>query len=159
MKNLQEINPSITHDSLSQAIKEEFFNRYQDRCEVQELDFKELQKIPTLDKAYQEMKDWTWRFGETPDFEHNLETRFDWGIIDLYMQSEDGKITGVQLYSDTLYPQLVDEVKFCLTGVTYDKQGINQAVERTKEIMINRQEPPETVKYLDEFKKWLVESI
>ena len=30
---------------------------------------------------FDQMKDWNWIFGETPKFEHSLETRFDWGIM------------------------------------------------------------------------------
>jgi lipoate-protein ligase A len=31
--------------------------------------------------VYEELKDWKWRFGETPDFQHDLEKKFDWGLI------------------------------------------------------------------------------
>jgi len=57
-----------------------------------------LQKEPILQKYYEEFKvrvqinntlykrlnyaqDWEWRFGKTPEFEYNLERRFDWGIM------------------------------------------------------------------------------
>lgn len=33
-------------------------------------------------------QNWDWRFGETPDFEHHLETRFDWGVMDINCDSK-----------------------------------------------------------------------
>jgi hypothetical protein len=33
------------------------------------------------------MKNWEWRFGSTPSFTHHMETRFDWGIMDVNLNS------------------------------------------------------------------------
>ena len=73
-------------------------------CKVEELDPEQLMQAPIV-KEYHDMlmvcatssagvfflilsQDWAWRFGETPDFEHNLEKRFEWGIMDINFNSK-----------------------------------------------------------------------
>jgi lipoate-protein ligase A len=84
-----------------------------------------------------------------------LETRFDWGIIDLYLNSKAGKITSVQLFSDVLYPQLVDQIKTSLMGVTYDAAGIGEGVQNAKNELQRKGEMMELLAYLDDFEGWL----
>ena len=88
--NLVEFNASINHETLSAAIIEAFCEYYRDKdygdtAPVEELDEASLVKQPTLNNYYQQMADWDWRFGKTPEFSHHIETRFDWGIIDLHL--------------------------------------------------------------------------
>lgn len=64
----------------------------------------QLKQIPSLNEHYEQLKDWHWRFGtfgdrihnicyltsaslsgETPNFDHHLETRFEWGIMVIFL--------------------------------------------------------------------------
>ena len=71
------------------------------------------------------MADWDWRFGKTPEFTHHIETRFDWGIIDLHMDIKQAVISEVVIFSDALNVELIDLLKDTLTGIKYDKHEIN----------------------------------
>jgi lipoate---protein ligase len=149
--NLSELNTDLTYDTLNTTLVDEFLKvhnfggkisnardrfltrfvvdqTYDATAEIEVLDHSQLQAIDKLKKFYDEYNNWDWRFGRTPSFEHNLETRFDWGIIDLYLNAEKGRISGVKLYSDTLYPKLVEETQKALLGETYDSAGITRAM-------------------------------
>ena len=49
-----------------------------------------LSSEPHVQRIYRELKDWDWRFGRTPEFTHNLETRFEWGIMDVFFNTKNG---------------------------------------------------------------------
>jgi lipoate-protein ligase A len=110
------VNPAVNNETLSDALVSEFFKAYNATCEIEDLDEAKLKSIDELNKIAKEYEDWEWRFGASPNFEHNLETRFDWGIMDVYLSSEKGRINDVKIYSDSLYPAMVEELQKALKG-------------------------------------------
>ncbi|MGP5439750.1 lipoate--protein ligase [Psychrobacter faecalis] len=122
--NLVEFNADINHEMLSDAIIEAFCDYYGDTAPVEELDEASLAKQPALNKYYQQMADWDWRFGKTPEFTHHIETRFDWGIIDLHLDVKHAVISEVVIFSDALNVELIDLLKDALTGVKYNRRDI-----------------------------------
>lgn len=122
--NLVEFNADINHEVLSEAIIEAFCEYYDDTAPVKELDEASLAKQPALDKYYQQMVDWDWRFGKTPQFNHHIETRFDWGIIDLHMDVQQAVITEVVIFSDALNVELIELLKETLTDIKYNRNEV-----------------------------------
>lgn len=151
--NLTEFNNEITHEGLSDKIIKSFFNHYQHECEIEHLNSNELKKIDKLNNYYHELKDWNWRFGETPKFNHMLEERFEWGGMEVHLDAHKGKITDTKIYSDTLHPEMISLLTENLKGKTYDSQGVTQAVTKT----IN--DLPMIKDYLEEFKSWFIKEI
>ncbi len=127
--NLVEFNEDITHETLSEAIIEAFCEYYRDTdynstALVEALDEASLAKQPALDKYYQQMADWNWRFGKTPQFSHHMETRFNWGIVDVHMDVQHAVITDVVIFSDALNVELIDLLKETLTDIRYDRNEV-----------------------------------
>jgi len=151
--NLQTLNPNITHESICNAFIEEFFRTYNSECKIETFIEDELLKINDINDNYNHLKDWNWRYGETPDFQHNLEHRFDWGIMDIHMNSKEGLITECKIYSDCLDVQLVDSVSESLIGMTYDKNGISAACIKAKDRLKDYDE------YINELHAWLITAI
>lgn len=123
--NLVEFNPNINHENLSQAICEEFCKHYNASCEIEILDENTLAKIENLNKFYQKMSDWNWRFGNTPEFSHHIETRFDWGILDWHINVEHGIILESKLFSDALDTNLIEKLEQSIKGCRYQKNLLN----------------------------------
>jgi lipoate-protein ligase A len=156
--NLTDFSPSATHEALCDALVSEFCMAYgQDPAQVFIEDLKEenLLKIPELNTIHTELSSWDWRFGFTPQFQHNMETRFPWGVIDLYLTAENGKIISSKLYSDTLYPAFVDAIQKAIVGITYDSKGINQAMDKAREELIGS--PSQA--HVEELRSWLLSQI
>jgi lipoate-protein ligase A len=161
--NLTEVSPRVNFDTLSTALIEEFLRAYGagagagDRL-VEELDEAKLKSIPELNKLAEEYADWEWRFGASPEFEHNLETRFDWGIMDVYLSSEKGRIRDVRIYSDSLYPRMIEELQKALLGTTYDMAGVALACDQAKTALA-RSGVVGCDSCLDDVKAWLIQKL
>ena len=147
--NLVEFNEDINHEILSQAIIEAFCKYYGQTVETEELDEASLSKQPALNKYYQQMADWDWRFGKTPEFSHRIETRFDWGLIDLHMNVRQAVIEEVVIFSDALSVELIDLLKEALTNIKYSS---HQVQARLNEL---QQAQPELAMQVDDFCQWL----
>lgn len=148
--NLVEFNADINHETLSAAIIEAFCEYYGDTAPVEALDEASLAKQPALDKYYQQMADWDWRFGKTPQFSHHIETRFDWGLIDLHMDVMQAVITEVVIFSDALNVELIEALKASLTGIKYNKHEVQTNLHKLSEAQ------SDLAAQIDDFSKWLV---
>ncbi|MES2965839.1 MAG: lipoate--protein ligase [Bdellovibrionota bacterium] len=147
--NLNEIAPSLNHDSLCPAIIETFCSHYGSKCEVEPLDPVNLATMPGLKERYEELMSWDWRFGHAPQFTQQLVEYLSWGFIDLHLDSEHGRITRVALYSDSLFPALIEGLRDALEGRAYTKAGIAEAVS------VARDKLPDFASELAEFESWM----
>lgn len=153
--NLVEFNEDITHEILSQAIIEAFCAYYRDTdydgtALIEELDEASLAKQPTLNKYYQQMADWDWRFGKTPQFSHHMETRFDWGIVDVHMDVQHAVITDVVIFSDALNVELIEQLKETLTDIRYDRYEVKAKLAKLGKTH------SDLATQIDEVSEWLV---
>ena len=126
--NLKECNPDISHEKLSDAIIKEFKAHYESDCEVEVLDHKYLQSVDHLNNYYEKLKDWSWRFGETPKFNHFMEERFTWGGIEAHIDSHKGLIQKCTIFSDSLHPEMIEYLTEALVGKQYSPTGIDEAI-------------------------------
>lgn len=128
--NLSLLNQEITHDSLTKKVIEEFYNYYQTEGPIEYLDHSTLETIEPLNRYYEALKDWKWRFGETPKFTHNLVERFEWGEMDVHIDAHKGMIEKCTLFSDSLHPQLVEALANEFPGKSYTAETVDQVVEK-----------------------------
>jgi len=112
-----------------------------------------LKDYPELNSYYEKLKDWQWRFGETPEFTHQMEEKFTWGHMDVNLDTHKGKVTNVKIFSDGLHPEMIEYLMEDLTGRDYTPESIYQGIEATKNKL------PMIADYLDEFSRWLLVQI
>jgi hypothetical protein len=79
-------------------------------------------------------------------------------VQDIHINSKEGLITDVQVFSDSLYPAMVDAVKEKLTGATYDRKGIVDALDDAAQCF-NHSDHSEERNQIEEMKHWLAENI
>src|SRR5699024_9958602 len=94
--------------------------------------------------------DLNWLFGKTPAFSHHIETRFDWGIIDLHLDVQQAVITDVVIFSDALNVELIDELKQALVETKYTIADVKAKLETLK---VERVDLADQV---SDFEQWLV---
>ena len=126
--NLSTLDAAITHETLSAAVIDAFCRHYGSAPVAPTLlDQSFLQQQAALKETYEAIRDEKWRFGETPEFSHVLEGRFEspapWGTIDVHINSRKGLILEAKVFSDSLYPQLIETLAAGLSGVSYDAAG------------------------------------
>lgn len=147
--NITEVNPKIHHELFCKQMIQSFFDHYGDQCEIEELNPDELQGKASLQNYYESLKDWKWRFGETPKFEHQMSERFEWGGMEVHLNSHKGMITESKIFSDSLHPEMVELLESKLSSCPYSKSGIEAAcLEAGSEL-------PMVVDYIQEFSLWL----
>lgn len=125
--NLVDFQPDITIDSLKAALRAAFEEEYG-------LESGELKRSDLPEKEIQEriehFSSWEWLYGKKLDFQYELETRFDWGNMNLQFQVDSGVIQDVTVYSDSLNPEIVERIPEYLRGVRYERDAICGAIRR-----------------------------
>ncbi|MFX3675749.1 MAG: lipoate--protein ligase [bacterium] len=147
--NLTDFNPKITHEALCHQIVQEFFKEYGQECEIEHLDDAWLKTIKPLNDYYENLKDWKWRFGETPKFNHHMSARFDWGGMDIHLDVHKGVITAATIFSDSLHPEMIESLAQAFKDQEYTKAGISGVI--TKVAL----ELPMIKDYLVELNDWM----
>jgi lipoate-protein ligase A len=156
--NLCEVNPSINHQDLCLAIEKSYRQTYsQDSIPSAEiLSRKTLDSIPELLASYKLYSDEQWRFGQTFSFTHEYEKRFPWGTISIGIISErDGLVHTCEIYSDSLFVNMINRLKENLTGHVYTGENIRKACQRTREQVESEQEKT----MIDDIQSWILTQI
>ena len=151
--NLSGLNSKINHHNVCERIINEFCNQYNAKCTVELLDHKFLSSIPKLQDHFLKMSNWDWRFGEAPNFNHHMSERFDWGSIDVHMDVQKGIVEKTQIFSDSLHPEMVEQLMASLQNISYTKEAFTKSIET----VIN--DLPMIKDYLLEFKLWILKEI
>ncbi|KAM9993431.1 hypothetical protein ACTFIZ_011394 [Dictyostelium cf. discoideum] len=155
--NMKTILPTMDHEMVCDSVIKEFCKMYgNDNVEVEELTVSDLERIPSLKETYETLQKWDWRFGNSPEFEHQFEKRFDWGTIDINMNVTKSIIEKVKIYSDSLNPTMIEVLSNNLLGMKYNEEGISIAIERTKTVLNNILD---SNSQLDQLKEYLIKSI
>jgi len=151
--NLKTLNENLNHDVICSTIIDEFQKTYgHSNVQVEELNPSDLERIPSLNEAYQTLNNWDWRYGNSPAFEHQFEKRFDWGTIDINMNVTKSIIDKVKIYSDSLNPTMIEVLSNNLLGMKYNQEDITTAINRSKTVL----QTPESDAQLDELNNWLI---
>jgi lipoate-protein ligase A len=154
--NIRAVNPDATFEGVNEALVEEFVAAYGGiDAEIEEVSPNKALNNAALAKYYNELSEWKWRYGHTPEFEHYVKTRFDWGQFDVHLQSKSGKIDQVKIFSDSLNPGLVEELEKNLIGVEYSRKGVEEATEKAR-MALKRSVDHAADEHIDQFRDWLV---
>jgi lipoate-protein ligase A len=151
--NLQEINPKINHEDLCQKIIREFFNYHQTSAPIEILDHEYLKTIPALNEHFLKMSDWNWRFGEAPQFNHQMSERFNWGLVEVHLDVHKAVVEKAQIFSDSLHPEMIEQLMDSLKKISYTKEAFQTAIRKVAN------ELPMIKEYLAEFEQWIVKEI
>ena len=151
--NLNDLNKDITHELVCQRIIQEFFDHYQTECPVEILDHDYLKNIPALHAHYQKMSNWDWRFGEAPQFNHQMSERFDWGTMEVHLEVTKAFVEKSQIFSDSLHPEMIEQLMASLTNIPYTREAFQLGI---KKVAVDL---PMIKDYLDEFEAWIIKEI
>ncbi len=151
--NIKDLNPEITHENLCQSIISEFFKTYDSECAIEILDHDYLKNIPALNEHFQKMSDWNWRFGEAPQFNHQMTERFDWGLMEVHLDVHKAVVEKVQIFSDSLHPEMIEQLMASLTKIPYTRDAFHNAISKVSHDL------PMIKDYLREFEEWIAKEI
>lgn len=88
-------------------------------------DWKKINAIS--DKLY---RNWDWNYGRSPEFDLVRRHRFPIGSIEAKMNVSNGTIQEIKIFGDFFGLGEITDVEEMLTGVKYDKESLEKAVEK-----------------------------
>lgn len=146
--NLKELNPALTIESMADSVAAAFVEEYGGSKEVKTVDPAGM----GLEEKYRHYSSWEWRYGQTPKFDVEFSTRFDWGEIDLGLSLKKGHITQATIWSDAMNPHLIRQMAERLNGIPLQKSAIKTCLDGLGEDAPDRSA-------VKEFRNWLSEQI
>jgi len=152
--NLCEFQPTISHEKLCEAIIAEFIATHNvTDPQIEYLQASQLEKLPNLSYYYQRMQDWDWLYGQTLEFTHQFDERLSWATVNVQLLVNHGIIQDVRVYSDSLFPELIDSLARRLKGSVYTTDSLIQA------LVPVYTEFPQLTTEVTEFQQWLIREI
>lgn len=119
--NLTEYIPGLTIGRLKRALLEAFEEVYGLKAGIvktEELDAGELEE------SRKRFASWDWIFGRKLDFQYGLSKQFSWGHVTIQFQVKNGRISDLNVFSDSMKPELVCQVRKYLKNIPYSRRAI-----------------------------------
>lgn len=141
--NLSTYCEGLTTQKVTKLCVESFKNEY-----MQQGEDVIIEKDPLwfnnqeIQKLYDKNASWDWRYGRVAKFQIILETRFNWGEIQIHFNTKNAIIEETLIYSDCLDQGFVDElhILFCkekFSSKTLAEKLRNTPVKQNRKRMID----------------------
>ena len=147
--NLSDVLPGINHATVCSAIQNEFMKHFEDCAEPEIINEHSLPDLPGFSEIYEKQKDWNWNFGRAPSFSHLLDERFEWGGVELHLDVQNGVVKSSKIFTDSLYPDLLEQIAIQMQGRRYDAVDLSSVVSNAVD------ENPDRSGELHQFATWL----
>lgn len=76
--------------------------------------------------AAEKYRSWDWNFGYSPDYGFSQATRTPGGVLDVRMDVQGGRITGLRLFGDYFGVRDVGELEALIVGCQHDRAELAQ---------------------------------
>lgn len=126
--NLREFNSFITLDGVKNAIAAAFVEEYGGRGE--RIDLCAMLDDGPFQPLLEKFSGRDWIYGRSPDFDLNVERRFEWGNMELGFSVLEGRIARCQVYSDGMNGELIAGLGRSLEGTPLDGNALGEALRK-----------------------------
>lgn len=126
--NLTEVAAHIEHSKIAEAMIWSFEKFYDAKAEMIPLDLESLTKIPELKEQYDSLSSWNWLYGNTLEFTHKMDEYLSLGFFDFHFKVEEAHISDLQIFTDCLYPQLIEDLTSSLRGQAYTGDSVRRVM-------------------------------
>jgi len=127
--NLQAINPGITVESITEAMETAFIRQFGAAAvEVRRESDAAYADQPRLAELQEKYASWSWRYGESLQFDAAVERRLDWGMVHLGFKVEKGLVSQASIYTDALDCDFIDSLRPLLTGRRFHSEDLAAAL-------------------------------
>ncbi len=119
--NLKELLPSLTVDTLKEAVSASFASVY--GRPVRRLVPEDLDQ-DAVSALYELQKQWEWNYGRDLPFDVSCEERFAWGELRLDFSVEKGLVKQVAAWTDSMEWDLSDRIQSALSGCRFEEEEL-----------------------------------
>lgn len=122
--NLSQINKTITGESVKKALINEFNKEYKKDSIIEFID-----KGNWKPHCFNKIKQDKWIYGETPDFDIQVEKKLSLGNVTITSKIEEGLIKDIKIYTDSLLVIDCKKIEQKLIGTLYEEKKIFEKIE------------------------------
>lgn len=151
--NLDEVKKGIEHEQVCNAIMQAYGDYYQQTVQPEIISPRAYLDLPDFEQKFALQSSWDWNFGQSPPFTHNMDERFSWGGVDVYLEVEKGVIQQATVFGDMLDPYPMELFTDRLRGLPYQPAAIAACIDQLCT------ELPHAAAELTEFKQWFITQI
>ncbi|RZA04718.1 MAG: lipoate--protein ligase [Proteobacteria bacterium] len=127
--NLNEWAPGIEHEGVVEAMAKGFEVFYGAKAEKHYLSMASLNEIPELKAQFEQLSSFDWLYGRTLEFNQSMDAYLKLGFFDFHFRVENAVIAELQIFTDCLYPALVEEMHRALKGKAFTSVSLSKALE------------------------------
>lgn len=124
--NLSELQPDITVDAVADALIASFRSAYHSDAPVEDAVRDGKTGRALLEELYCKYSSWSWRYGEAPKFDIDIETRFPWGGVEIGFKLENGLVREASVYSDAMDEEFISGLPDVFKGCAFSSQQLAQ---------------------------------
>ena len=123
--NLTELNPNLTIKLMTEYLGKAFESIYPDATKKEvNINTEEINKLAKEFESREHL------YGTQPPFTVSLDSRFDWGSIDIKLYVEKGIIKTAKVYTDSMDWELAPTIEKALADCNFDRNKINEAIKK-----------------------------
>ncbi|WP_027119342.1 lipoate--protein ligase [[Mycoplasma] testudinis] len=97
---------------------------------AQTIELDEKAKTWIANRAKYHFSTWEWNYGETKEFSFINKKKFPGGLIEVNLQTNEGKITDIKFYGDFLSVSDLSEILNLFIGVNFEQSAVNTVLEK-----------------------------
>lgn len=151
--NLNEVAPNLKHENIVEAMVRSFEKFYNAKADTESLTMTSLQLIPELKGQYERLSSFEWLYGQTLEFNQKMDEYLSLGFFDFQFQVDEAIITDLKIFTDCLYPQLIEDLTQGLRGKKFVSETIRTEISKSKSQYLDLSQG------LDELQNWLCQQI
>lgn len=103
-----------------------------------------------MEFLYEKYSHWDWRYGDSPEWQLQLEHQFQWGRVEVGIEVDRGRIEDIVLYTDAMDTELSQNVRENL---------IHMEIRKAEEILSMKSGNHEVSSEEKEIYRWLIDEI
>lgn len=124
--NLSQYNSQLDIPMVTDALIDSFKEIYGDTTDIR-IGEEGMDQI-LLNELYQRYSSWEWRFGESPKFDIEFDTRFPWGGVEIGLSLEHGRIKKATVFSDAMDESFIEMIPKILEGCIFHSKLMSNAL-------------------------------
>ncbi|WP_281837769.1 lipoate--protein ligase [Propionigenium maris] len=113
--NLSEITGRNDIGIYRHALIDQFEKEYGEVQEIVETDG--ITMDTDMKSLYEKYSQWNWRYGDSPEWQLQLEHQFQWGRVDIGIEVDRGRIEDIILYTDAMDTNLSVNIREILLHI------------------------------------------
>jgi len=151
--NLTEVAARLNHEQIVASLVKSFEKFYNAKADIEYLTMASLKEIPELKSQFETLSSFDWLYGHTLEFNQKMDEYLSLGFFEFNFKVEEALVTDLQIFTDCLYPHLVEDLTKLFRGKSFSSESIHQIF---SELIIKY---PELTEGLRELENWLCQQV